>query len=67
MVQGTFVLSAYKKKDEAAKEIARVATVVARWKERFSSCDVAARDIEAFAEQIDRPFLKDQRTDFAVR
>lgn len=52
------------KKDEAAKEIARVAEVVARWKEHFAACGVTARDIEMYAEQIDRPFLKEQRAEY---
>ena len=55
------------KKDEAAKEVARVIEVVGRWKEHFTSCGVSMRDIEMHAEQIDRPFLKGQRDGFSAR
>ncbi|WP_372526329.1 type II toxin-antitoxin system HipA family toxin [Piscinibacter sp.] len=53
------------KKDEAAKEVARVIKVVAHWKEHFAACGVTHRDIEMHAEQIDRPFLKEQRDGFS--
>jgi serine/threonine-protein kinase HipA len=48
-------------KNEAQKEIAAVATVVATWKKHFTACGVGARDIDLLAEQIDRPFLREQR------
>jgi len=38
--------------------------VVERWKERFAAQGVSARDIESYAEQIDRPFLRDQRAQY---
>ena len=47
--------------DEAAKEVGAVAQVVSTWKEHFAACGVAPADIELYAEQIDRPFLRDQR------
>ena len=51
------------KKDEASSEIRAVARVVSGWKEHFAASGVAAADIELYAEQIDRPFLRDQRTE----
>jgi serine/threonine-protein kinase HipA len=52
------------KKDAAAGEVRRVCKVVAQWKAHFAHCGVGARDIEQLAGQIDRPFLKDQRSGF---
>lgn len=48
-------------KKEAAEEVDRVAQVVGSWKTHFSACGVVARDIDMLAEQIDRPFLRQQR------
>ena len=50
--------------DEAAREVRLVIDVIDRWKEHFRSCGVGIRDIESLAEQIDRPFLQEQRRDF---
>jgi serine/threonine-protein kinase HipA len=50
-------------KDEAAREVRLVVGVIDRWKEHFRSCGVGARDIELLAEQIDRPFLQQQRSE----
>lgn len=50
---------------EAAAQVRRVARVVAKWRQHFSSCGVTPRDLELLAEQIDRPFLKDQRDEAA--
>ena len=55
------------RKDQAAANIAVVAKVVARWKERFLSFGVTTTDIEAYAEQIERPFLRQQREEFIRR
>ena len=52
-------------KNQAAKEAAAVATVVSRWRKHFTGCGVGKRDIAALAEQIDRPFLREQRDEFA--
>lgn len=52
------------KKGEAVREIRDVARIVSRWREHFSSCGVVAGDIDAYAEQIDRPFLREQRKGF---
>jgi len=49
------------KSDEAAREARAVAQVVSGWKQHFAACGVAAADIELYAEQIDRPFLREQR------
>lgn len=54
------------KKHEAPAEVSRVAKVVAGWKQHFAAAGVSARDIEQYAEQIDRPFLRDQRRDFSA-
>jgi serine/threonine-protein kinase HipA len=48
-------------KDEAVREVRTVARVVGGWKEHFKSCGVTSGDIDLYAEQIDRPFLRDQR------
>jgi serine/threonine-protein kinase HipA len=53
------------KKDEAASEVRAVATVVSGWKEHFAGCGVMQRDIEYYAAQIDRPFLREQRQEAA--
>jgi serine/threonine-protein kinase HipA len=49
------------RKDEAASEVRTVAAVVSRWKEHFAACGVTPQDIEYYAAQIDRPFLRQQR------
>jgi serine/threonine-protein kinase HipA len=49
------------KADEAAREACAVAQVVSGWKEHFAACGVTRGDIELYAEQIDRPFLLQQR------
>ncbi len=52
------------KRDEAAREIRHVIEVVDKWRTHFDACGVTKGDIEQLAEQIDRPFLHDQRWDF---
>lgn len=47
--------------DEAAAEVRKVAAVASGWKEHFRACGVTAADIDQYAEQIDRPFLRHQR------
>jgi len=49
------------KRDDAVSEIRTVAAVVSGWKEHFAGCGVTAQDIEYYAAQIDRPFLRQQR------
>jgi len=54
-------------KDDAVEEIRSVASVVGKWKAHFKSCGVTRGDIELYAEQIDRPFLRNQRSEFLGR
>jgi len=49
---------------QAVAQIRRVARVVAGWQKHFADCAVTRRDVELLAEQIDRPFLKDQRGEY---
>ena len=55
------------KTDAAVKELRTVAAVIAGWKAHFETAGVSKQDIEACAEQIDRPFLAEQRAAFAAR
>ena len=48
-------------KNEAVKEAQAVAQAVYGWQEHFAMCGVTRGDIDLYAEQIDRPFLRDQR------
>jgi len=47
--------------NQAVKEVRSVARVVDTWPEHFKSIGVSRHDMELYAQQIDRPFLKDQR------
>lgn len=49
------------KREEARREMGAVARVVSGWKEHFASLGVTPADIGLYAEQIDRPFLREQR------
>lgn len=49
----------------AQAEVRRVAGVVAGWREHFVSAGVSDADIELLGEQIDRPFLREQREEYA--
>ena len=49
---------------QAAAQIRRVARVVAGWRRHFAGCGVTPRDLDLLAEQIDRPFLSEQRRDY---
>ena len=53
------------KEQQAQREARVVAEVVGRWQAHFAACGVSAGDIELYAEQIDRPFLRDQREEAA--
>ena len=46
---------------QAVAQVRRVARVVAGWRQHFAGCGVTRRDLDLLAEQIDRPFLADQR------
>jgi serine/threonine-protein kinase HipA len=48
-------------RDEAVKELRAVAAIVDGWQEHFAQCGVTAGDINLYAQQIDRPFLREQR------
>ncbi|HET8934350.1 MAG TPA: HipA domain-containing protein [Polyangiales bacterium] len=51
-------------KAEALKEVRAVVRVVDDWQQHFKSCGVTRGDIESYAEQLDRPFLLDQRAQY---
>jgi serine/threonine-protein kinase HipA len=50
---------------QAREEARRVARVVASWQAHFTQAGVTPGDIDLLAEQIDRPFLREQRAAFA--
>ena len=51
-------------KKTAMEEVREVVGVVDRWKQHFQKSGVTQGDIEQYAEQIDRPFLEDQRAEY---
>jgi serine/threonine-protein kinase HipA len=53
-------------KSEAVAEARAVAQVVDGWKQHFAACGVTHGDIDLYAEQIDRPYLRDQRRELSV-
>ena len=53
-------------KNEAVKEARAVAQVIDGWQQHFMACGVTRGDIDLYAEQIDRPFLRDQRGELRV-
>jgi len=52
------------KKDAAIQQVREVTAVVDDWRKHFSECGVTRGDIDLYAEQIDRPFLLEQRREF---
>ena len=40
--------------------------VVNAWQKHYAECGVTRGDIELYAEQIDRPFLLEQRREFTA-
>src|SRR5579862_871577 len=48
------------RRDDAVREVRAVARIVGGWKQHFKLCGVTSGDVDLYAEQIDRPFLKDQ-------
>ena len=44
--------------------VREVVTVVNDWRKHYAACGVTRGDIELYAEQIDRPFLLEQRQEF---
>lgn len=53
-------------KNEALEQARAVARTVDGWKQHFMSCRVTRGDIDLYAEQIDRPFLRDQRKELSL-
>jgi len=53
-------------KDQAVGEDRRVVEAISGWRAHFAKHGVTDRDIEMLAEQIDRPFLRQQREDLLV-
>jgi serine/threonine-protein kinase HipA len=51
-------------RDAARREVRLVAKAVAGWREHFARVGVTSGDIELLSEQIERPFLRDQRAEF---
>ena len=41
--------------------VRQVVAVVSAWKAHFAAAGVRAADVESLAQQLDRPFLADQR------
>ncbi len=52
--------------DAAVEEVRRSRAVVGGWQAHFASCGVTRGDLELLAEQIDRTFLRDQRSEFGA-
>ena len=52
---------------QARQHICEVAGVVAGWRSHFESVGVTAKDIELLSASIDRPFLREQRTEAAKK
>jgi serine/threonine-protein kinase HipA len=49
------------KRDAAVAQAREVARIVRRWTTHFANEGVSARDLNHYAAQIDRPFLREQR------
>lgn len=49
-----------------ASEVREVVAVVNGWRKHYAECGVTRGDIDLYAEQIDRPFLLDQRQEFTA-
>ncbi len=49
---------------EAQKEVKKIARVVAGWREHFVSAGVVNRDVDLLSQQIDHPFLAEQRSEW---
>lgn len=54
------------KKDAAIAQVREVVAVVNDWQKHYSECGVTRGDIDLYAEQIDRPFLLEQREEFTA-
>jgi serine/threonine-protein kinase HipA len=51
---------------EARREILTVISAVAIWRQHFAAAGVSSSDIDLLGEQIDRPFLREQRDEFSA-
>jgi serine/threonine-protein kinase HipA len=51
-------------RDAAVRELKLVARTTAGWRKHFAAAGASKSDIALLAEQIDRPFLRDQRAEF---
>lgn len=51
--------------DRADEQAQTVARAVDGWQQHFAACGVRHADIDLYAEQIDRPYLREQRREFA--
>jgi serine/threonine-protein kinase HipA len=51
-------------RNEAVREVRAVVRVVDTWQVHFKACRVSRGDIDSYAEQLDRPFLLEQRAQF---
>lgn len=54
------------KKAAAIRQVHEVVAVVNDWQKHYAECGVTRGDIDLYAEQIDRPFLLDQRQEFTT-
>lgn len=54
------------KKSDAIAQVRQVCAAVAQWQAHFARAGVSAADIASLAQQIDRPFLRDQRQAFGA-
>jgi serine/threonine-protein kinase HipA len=52
------------KKSAAIQQVREVVAVVNDWQKHYAECGVTRGDIDLYAEQIDRPFLLEQREEF---
>ncbi|HEY1283569.1 MAG TPA: HipA domain-containing protein [Steroidobacteraceae bacterium] len=55
------------KTEAAVKELRAIVGIVSGWRAHFEATGVSKSDLDAYAEQIDRPFLADQRAAFGAR
>lgn len=51
-------------RNDATQAVRSVVRVVDGWRAHFKTCGVTHGDIELYGEQLDRPFLEDQRAAF---
>lgn len=53
------------KREQAAAQVRQVCHAVAQWRAHFADLGVTQGDVQSLAEQIDRPFLRQQREAFS--